>query len=85
MNSDDKGTFSVEDIRALRYLAIVLGLVGMGLIWKLGPDEPLAVSGFLAIVMLAVVATNYGLRCLPKKTKPNKASEPVVQSDRDSS
>jgi drug/metabolite transporter (DMT)-like permease len=80
MSQGPKATFSKDDIRALRYLAVVLGLIGVGLIWKSGTDHSILAVGFIVVVMATVVVTIYGLRRFRSRQHPVPPSDPAQRA-----
>jgi hypothetical protein len=73
---EPSGSFSLEDLRALRYLAIAIGAVASGLFIKAGPGGTLVVVGFVIAIVLGVASTLYGLHILRKKKEAEQARVP---------
>ncbi len=70
MAEEEKPVFSLSDIRALRWLAIVVGLVACGLFALTGGNAPVLVAGFCTVVMGAVVVVIFLLRRVARKNLP---------------
>ena len=76
-SEQDPGTFTPEDIGALRLLAIALGVVVCALLW-VAPDAGLVVIGLASAMMGLSIAAIYGLR----KLRMRKGSTPAAPRHR---
>jgi hypothetical protein len=72
MKDEDRGTFTLSDIRAIRYLILVLGGIATFMLLVTDRESPLMVVGFISIVTVVPLATIYLLR-IAKGKKPNQA------------
>jgi len=80
MPPEKEGSFSLEDIRALRYLALVVGVVTCGLFLVAGPGGTVVVTLFIVGNVLAVGGVLYGLRRL--RLKKERMTPPLGDSGR---
>ena len=80
MNKEDRATFTLADIRAIRYLIIALGGISVGMLLITDRDSPVMVVGFITIVTIVPLAAIYLLRRIVRKKEPNKAPEPTPTS-----
>ncbi|HUR59815.1 MAG TPA: hypothetical protein VM029_18995 [Opitutaceae bacterium] len=62
MRPDDDSTFTLSDVRMIRYLVFALGGIGLGMLLITDRESPLMVIGFLAVVTIVPIAAIYFLR-----------------------
>jgi hypothetical protein len=82
MSERTKVAFTLEEIRAFKYLAIIQGIVACGI--AVVAEAPLFAVGFTAAVMVLVPLLVYVMRQIRAKAsdekKPNKALEPTTMA-----
>jgi hypothetical protein len=80
MAKNDRATFTLEDIRAIRYLVLALGGVGIGMLLITDRDSPVMVVSFITVVTVVPLAAIYLLRRFARQRKPDHPSEPSQES-----
>ncbi len=71
MSEKPKLAFTLEEIRAFRYLAIIQGIVACGIAFI--AEAPLFAVGFTTVVMILVPLVVWGLRQM--RSKPSDAKK----------
>lgn len=71
MNNEKHGEFSLEDIRAIRYLILVMGGIGLFMLLITDRETPIIVIGFIAVVTLLPLGAIYLLRRVSRKRTPD--------------
>jgi hypothetical protein len=67
MSKEDRSTFTLSDIRLIRYLVLAMGGIGIGMLLITDRESPLMVVGFIAVVTIVPIAAIYFLRRRRKK------------------
>jgi hypothetical protein len=70
MNKDNRVTFSLSDIRAIRLLVLVLGGIGIVMFLITDRDSPLLVVGFISVLTVVPLAAIYAVRRFKAKQEP---------------
>lgn len=70
MNDDHRPTFPLSDIRALRYLALVLGALAVVMLTITDRETPFLAIGFVTLLGVAPIAAIYFLRRRAQRRTP---------------
>ena len=62
MGENEESTFTLSDVRLIRYLVFALGAIGVGMLLVTDRESPLMVIGFLAVVTIVPIAAICFLR-----------------------
>jgi Flp pilus assembly protein TadB len=73
VNRQDRSVFTLADIRAIRYLMLVLGGVGLVMFLITDRETPLLVVGFVTTLATVPIAAIYVLRRMAARRELNQA------------
>jgi hypothetical protein len=78
MSKEDRGTFTLSDIRAIRWLVLVMGGIATGMMLVTDRDSPVMVAGFITVVTIVPLVAIYLLRRFAKKKERDQSPEPTT-------
>ena len=76
MSKDDPTGFTLADIRAIRYLVLAGGGIGIGMLLITDRETPLLVIGFVTVVTFVPLVAIYLLRRFGRKKQPGQPPQP---------
>jgi hypothetical protein len=82
MSKPARAGFTLADIRAIRYLVLTAGAIGIGMMLITDRESPLLVVGFIAVITVVPVVAIYALRRFAKRTERRDSPEPPAEVGR---
>lgn len=83
MNKDNRVTFSLSDIRAIRLLVLALGGIGLVMFLITDRDSPMLVVGFISVLTVVPLAAIYAVRRFKAKQESIQPPPPAADGAAD--
>lgn len=81
MNRPERGVFTLSDIRAIRYLVLVLGGVGLAMFLITDRETPLLVVAFITTLVVVPIAAIYFLRRMSGRGAPDQPESKAPEAE----
>jgi hypothetical protein len=76
MSNEDPSTFTLSDVRLIRYLVFAMGAIAVGMLLITDRESPLMVIGFITVVTIVPIGAIYLLRRRAAKRAGKDAAPP---------